>query len=99
MTRHELIAFDNVLARYLQKDKLMPRLKHQIESDYNLAHSAKSLVNMHKDNKADMEVHNMKLHHNQRHYNKKIKNEDAEFKLLAYSAMLDRKNQKDSLTK
>lgn len=41
----------------------------------------------------------MKVHHNQRDYNKKIKNEDAEFKLLSYSAILDRKNQKDMLAK
>lgn len=34
----------------------------------------------------------MKVHHNQRDYNKKIMNEDAEYKLLAYSAINDRKN-------
>lgn len=41
----------------------------------------------------------MKVHHNQRDYNKKIQNEDAEYKLLAYSATIDRKNQKDTLKK
>lgn len=46
-----------------------------------------------------MDVQKMKVHHNQRDYNKKIKNEDAEFKLLSYSAILDRKNQKDMLAK
>lgn len=34
----------------------------------------------------------MKVYHNQRDYNKKIKNEDAEFKLLSFSAMVERKN-------
>jgi len=47
MTRHELVAFDKVLTRYLQKDKLMPRLQQQIDFDYNLAHNAKTLINMH----------------------------------------------------
>ena len=39
MTRAELVAFDKVLARYLQKEKLMPRLLRSIEEDYN-AHYA-----------------------------------------------------------
>jgi hypothetical protein len=51
MTRHELVAFDNVLARYLQKDKLIARLKEQIDFDYNFAHNARSLFNMNYDNK------------------------------------------------
>ena len=35
----------------------------------------------------------MKTENRQRHFNKQIKNEDAQFKLLAFNGMLDKKNQ------
>ena len=35
MTRRELLAFDKVLARYLQHKNLMPKLRKAIEQDYS----------------------------------------------------------------
>jgi hypothetical protein len=38
MTRGELISFDKVLSRYLQHERLMPKLKAAVESDYAMLH-------------------------------------------------------------
>ena len=35
MSRRELVAFDRVLTRYLQKDNLEPLLRQEITKDYN----------------------------------------------------------------
>jgi hypothetical protein len=35
MTRRELLAFDKVLARYLQHKNLMPRLRDAVAQDYS----------------------------------------------------------------
>jgi len=56
MTRAELVAFDKVLARYLQKDKLMPRLVRAIQDDYDALHNTKSLVYQAKDHLRENEM-------------------------------------------
>jgi len=38
MTRRELISFDKVLAKYLQHDVLMLKLKASVDQDYSLLH-------------------------------------------------------------
>jgi hypothetical protein len=35
MTRRELLAFDKVLARYLQHKNLIPRLRDAVAQDYS----------------------------------------------------------------
>jgi hypothetical protein len=55
MTRAELVAFDKVLARYLQKDKLMPRVQRSIQDDYNALHQTKSLAYQAKDHMRENE--------------------------------------------
>jgi len=49
MTRQELTAFDRVLAKFLQKEKLMPKLREACEHDYHFADSTKTAANQHED--------------------------------------------------
>lgn len=93
MTRAELSAFDKVLARYLQKGKLMPKLKEAIDADYNALNQGKTLVNSKNDRqKYDAEVQLMKVQHEQRDRNKHIVDEDAVFKELAFGTMTELRN-------
>lgn len=98
MTRNELLAFDDVLARYLQKDSLLPRLKEVISNDYSMLHASNDAVRHAKDSKLSNDIHMMKHENTQVDYNKKIKNPDAQFKWLAFSAMAERRNKKLSDT-
>jgi hypothetical protein len=54
MTRAELNAFDRVLARYLQKDTLMPKLRSAITHDYDIVEQGKTLVNHAADNEKNL---------------------------------------------
>lgn len=56
MTRQELASFDRVLAKYLQKDKLLPKLQEACQHDYNFIDQTKSLVNYDNDREKDKEV-------------------------------------------
>lgn len=90
MTRQELASFDRVLAKYLQKDKLLPKLKEACQQDYNLIDQTKSLVNYDNDRDRDKEVQGMKFKHDQRRHNKSIKDEDAFYKGLSYASMREK---------
>jgi hypothetical protein len=64
MTRAELQAFDKVLARYLQKDRLLPRVLRSIEEDYNALHATASLTYHAKDHLVENDqVQGMKSMH------------------------------------
>lgn len=49
MTRAELHAFDKVLAKHLQKDRLMPKLAEAIQRDYSFIEISKTIVNNRQD--------------------------------------------------
>lgn len=90
MTRQELAAFDRVLAKYLQKDKLMPKLREACQHDYNFIDQTKSLVNADEDRERDYETQGMKFKHDQRRHNKNIQDEDAFYKSLSYASMREK---------
>jgi len=92
MTRRELLAFDKTLAAFLKKESLMPRLKRAVDSDFNNLHHGRSVMERAKDYKEDEWQQGLKTQNLQREYNKRIQDEDAEFKLLAYNGMLDKIN-------
>lgn len=94
MTRAELAAFDRVLAKHLQKDKLLPKLKEAIQDDYNLAEQGKTFVNTARDNERSDDLQNMKKKHGQRAFNKRIKDEDAYYKELAFDAIREKRTEK-----
>lgn len=92
MSRRELIAFDKVLAKYLQHNNLMPKLKRAVSKDYNQLHTSKSLIQAEKDNQENSQAQAMKFSNEQRTFNKETQNEDALFKLLAFNAANERRN-------
>jgi len=98
MSRRELVAFDQGLAKFLQQDQLLPRLKLAIESDYHELNAGKQVVEQAKESEEDFEQQILKFTNKQRHYNKSIKNDNAQYKWLSYSAMLDRKNRETMYT-
>jgi len=70
MTRRELISFDKVLAKYLQHDILLPKLKASVEQDYSLLQTGKGLVESAEENSNNMNAQLMKTENRQRHFNK-----------------------------
>lgn len=94
MTRNELLAFDRVLARYLQKDRLLPRLKEAVDGDYAFMHSFKNTSKHVEDSKQSLKMQFQKYENDQVNYNKKIKDTDSQFKWLAFSAMSEKRNKK-----
>lgn len=94
MTRNELIAFDEILTRYLQKDNLLPKIKEAISQDYSMLHGLNDAVRHAQDSKTSNEIQMMKHENSQVDYNKKIKDTDAQYKWLAFSAMAERRNKK-----
>lgn len=95
MTRAELMAFDKVLAKYLQKDKLMPRLEAAIEADYNMMHQSRTMVHRGRDGVENQFIQDLKTPHDQRRANKELKDEDAQIKTVAMMAMEDRRKTKE----
>lgn len=64
MTRSELAAFDRTLAQYLQKDKLLPKLRQACDADYHWCDTGRSLVNHAKDNEESLRLQGIKEKHN-----------------------------------
>ena len=94
MTRNELMAFDTVLARYLQRRELMARLKEAVQADYAFMHSFKNTASHFQDGRESEQMQFMKHENDQVAFNKKIKDPDAQFKWLAFSAMNEKRNKK-----
>ena len=44
MTRRELVAFDKVLAKYMQPENLLKRLEAAIEQDYSLVFQGRAAI-------------------------------------------------------
>jgi hypothetical protein len=95
LTRNELLAYDRVLAQHLTKDILLPRLKQACEGDANLLHHLKHSVDMQNEGKENEELQVMKSYNEQPDFNKSVKNEDALYKFLAFSAMLEKTRRQD----
>jgi len=64
MTRQELVAFDRILAKFLQKDRLMPKLRESCDSDYHWCDTGRSLINHATDNEESLRIQGLKQKHN-----------------------------------
>lgn len=86
MTRRELIAFDKTLSHYLRPENLMTRLRREVNSDFDQMDEGRELYELSKATETDARTKSMKatMDLSQRDYNKSVKNEDAEYKLIAY---------------
>lgn len=97
-TRNELYAYDKVLIKHLTLENLIPRIRTQVSED-------KQIITVHGQNvEAEREgIMNefkqaSKSENHQKDQNEGIRNEDALYKFLAYTAMLE-KTRKEKIKK
>lgn len=83
MSRRELIAFDKVLAKYLEPKTLMKRLNAAIEEDYSAVFQGRQVVEQSTNKASTAEYDVVSAPNMQRKFNKEIKDEDALYKRLA----------------
>lgn len=95
LTRNELMAYDRVLASHLTKDILLPRLRQACDQDANLLLQIKQSSDMHEEGKKNAELQIMKKPNEQPEFNSSVKNEDALYKFLAYSGVLEKKRREN----
>lgn len=95
LSRAELLAYDHVLARYLKKDILMQKLRREVYLDYNALGQANQLLDQAVDEQNSLEMQKLKTRNKQQQFNQAIENEDAYYKLLAYTGNLERQRRKD----
>ncbi len=95
LSRNELLAYDRVLASHLTKEVLLPRLRQTCEQDANLLLQLKQSSDMLEEGKKNSETQIMKKHNEQPEFNAKVKNEDALYKFLAYSGVLEKKRREN----
>ena len=96
LSRNELLAYDKVLISYLQKDVLVPRLKAKAQQDFNELHQAKQTTEMRHEGKNNQEMQALKSNYNEQpEFNRQVVDEDALYKFLAYSAMLEKNRRVD----
>jgi hypothetical protein len=95
MNRNELLAYDRVLEQHLTKETLLPRLKGAIELQRNELQQVKQLTEMNEEGQLNTETQFKKTPNRQAEHNRDVKNEDALYKFLAYSGMLEKSRRED----
>lgn len=95
LSRNELLAYDRVLAQHLTKDALIPRLKERVELQRNELVQVKQMTEMGKEGQINEELHYKKSVNNQSAFNRDVKNEDALYKFLAYTGMIEKRRRED----
>lgn len=95
-TRNELVAYDRILLKHLTQENLLPKLKAEIQKDFSLMNQASHMLEAEKEGSIENLVKQaVKEPNNQNDENRAIKNEDAFFKFLAFSGMLEQQRRKD----
>lgn len=89
MSRRELIAFDKVLAKYLEPENLLKRLDAAIEEDYSALWQGRQVAEHARLLASSHEEQTLKEPNKQREYNKNIVDEDALYKQMAYGAIVE----------
>ena len=95
LSRRELIAYDQVLSKFLKPDVLMAKLKRRIAQDKNSLSQQNQMADHFRDSKASEEKQTQKTKNTQPLFNKDIANEDALYKFLAFSGQLERKRREN----
>jgi len=98
LSRNELLAYDRVLAAHLTKEALLPRLREACEGDRNHLHQLKQLLCMSEEGTRNEHTQHLKTVNDQREINRAVKDEDALYKFLAYSGVLE-KQRRENLDK
>ena len=95
LTRNELLAYDHTLATHLTKETLLPRLKQAVSNDKNNILQLQQSSDMLTEGIKNEEFQSLKHRNEQPEFNEELKNEDALYKFLAYSGMLEKKRRED----
>lgn len=95
LSRAELLAYDHVLARYLKKEILMQKLRREVYLDYNALGQANQVLDQTADAQNSHEMQWLKTGNKQQQFSRAIEDEDAYYKLLAYTGNLEKQRRKD----
>lgn len=91
LSRSELVAYDQVLAKYLKHDILVTKLKREIYKDYNGLEQANQVLSHSEENERNLRKQSKKTRNSQPDFNRDVVNEDAFYKLLAFNGNLQKK--------
>lgn len=87
MSRRELLAFDEMLSRHLEKATLLPELQKAIQSDYHDLFAGKHAVENGRERKRDKEIQFKKFDNKQKQENREIINPDSRYKYYAFAVL------------
>lgn len=91
MSRRELLAFDKTLEKYLTHENLSKKLRYEVTRLFNELDQGNAIIEHGKatnDDALNAEAkRNPELKMSQRDYNKTLKNEDAQYKLMAFDSL------------
>lgn len=90
LSRADLLAYDQVLARYLKKDIIIEKIRREAYFDYNVLSQAGQELDQIEDKKNSDEIQGMKMRNHQLSFSQVIKNEDAIYKFIAYTGVLEK---------
>jgi len=91
LSRAELLAYDRVLSKYLKKDVLMQKLKREVYLDYNELSQHNQVRDHELDSKNSQELQLLKTKNEQAKFSDNLDDEDAYYKFLAYTGVLEKK--------
>jgi len=84
------LAYDKVLAKYLKHDVLVGKVKRELYKDYASLEQQGHLARHAAEGERDQKKRTMKTRNHQPAFNRGVVNEDAFYKHLAYSGMLEK---------
>lgn len=80
LTRRELVAYDEMLCKYLSQENLLPRLKYKISQDYNTLYQGQHMIELSKEKEKDFNIQTLKRASRQRKMNHDTKDPDSLYK-------------------
>lgn len=95
MSRQELLAYDTVLANFLRYENLMPKLRSQVNKDFNALDQQNQQVDHALDGRRSEARQGLKTRNRQPTHNAGVQDEDAYFKFLAFGSNLERKRREN----
>jgi len=90
LSRGELLAYDKVMAKYLKHDVLMGKVKRELYKDYAALEQQGHIARHTAESERDRKKRSMKTRNQQPVFNRGVENEDAFYKHLAFSGMLEK---------
>ena len=92
MTRRDLMAYDRVLAQYLEKEHIMEMMMKNLEDEHGQVLLGGQLIMHDKASTVDEDYQDAKMPSATREVRANIKNEDSLYKQVAFEAMNEMRN-------